>query len=105
MDGLWGKAMEAAEDARLLLAAGRFDAAANRAYFAMFNAERALLAKSGDDPGAMKKHATVQRRFSMKLVKDGPFGEEAGRALRQAGDARVIADYDDCRSLPVARRR
>ena len=42
MSGLWRKACEAAEDARLLYRNERFDGACNRAYYAMFNAARAL---------------------------------------------------------------
>jgi uncharacterized protein (UPF0332 family) len=95
MDGIWSKAREAATDARILIGAERFDAAANRAYYAMFNAARALLGLRGVKPAAAKRHATVLRKFSSEYVVNGPFDRDDGHALRLAGDARVVADYDE----------
>jgi len=92
---LWDKACEAAKDARLLFEAGRYDGACNRAYYAMFNAARACLATHGVDPKRAKRHATVQRLFSLQFVQEGQFDDEDGRALRRAGEYRNVADYDD----------
>ena len=91
MSGLWHKAREAAEDARLLYRNERFDDACNRAYYAMFNAARALLLRQGISPDKAKRHATVLRLFSMHFVKDGPFDKEDGRA--EAEQVRGQADY------------
>jgi len=95
MNALWTKAREAAQDARTLLNDGRFDAAANRAYYAMFNAARTLLRLRGVDAKAVKKHATVLRMFSFEFVGKGEFDGDDGRALRLAADARAVADYGD----------
>lgn len=95
MNPLWTKALEAATDARFLVKAERFDAAANRSYYAMFNAARALLATRGIGPERAKTHETVLRLFSREFVKPGPFEERDGKALRVAGEVRSVADYGD----------
>jgi uncharacterized protein (UPF0332 family) len=97
MNGLWTKAIDTAMDARSDLEQERFDSAANRAYYAMYNAARALLELRGFPRATMKRHATVQRRFWSEFVREGPFDNEDGLALRLASDARVVADYDDVR--------
>lgn len=102
MNGLWEKATEAAVDARFDFERGRFDAAANRAYYAMYNAARVLLELRGFPRATMKRHATVQRRFWSEFVREGPFADDDGLALRLASDARVVADYDD---VPVTRAK
>lgn len=93
MDRLWNQALRAADDARLLYQAQRHDGACNRAYYAMFNAARALLARHGISPEKMKRHATVSRLFSLTFVKHGPFEAAEGRALANAEQARVKVDY------------
>jgi uncharacterized protein (UPF0332 family) len=102
MTGLWDKALAAAEDARSLFGSDRYDAAVNRAYYAMFSAARTLLILRGLKADSLKRHASVLRRFSADFVKNGPFGADDGHALRLAGDARVVADYDD---VPVTRAK
>ncbi len=93
MDSLWIKALAAADDAELLYGAKRFDAACNRAYYAMFNAARALLLARSLDPDKSKRHATVLSLFSLQFVKEGPFSPTDGRALGEAAKARNLADY------------
>ena len=95
MTALWDKAPQAAADARMLYANGSYDSACNRAYYAMFNAARALLALEGLAPDAAKRHATVLQQFSLRFVKDGPFAERDGRALAEASRVRNLADYSD----------
>jgi len=105
-DTLWQKALASAVSARTLLAHGDGDGATSRAYYAMFNAARALLwLKHGLAPDEVKKHATVIRRFLQCFVKDGPLREEFGRLLLQAAEARLVADYDESVGLLVARDR
>ncbi|MBZ0139726.1 MAG: HEPN domain-containing protein [Pseudorhodoplanes sp.] len=95
MSDLWGKAQEAADDARLLLRAGRYNGACNRAYYAMFNAARALLVeKEGIELSAIKRHATLLRLFSLHFIDKGIFAADFGPLLRRAADARLVADYD-----------
>ena len=93
MTPLWAKAVEASDDARFLFSGQRYNAACNRAYYAMFNAARALLLRQGIAPDKAKRHATVLRLFSMHFVKDGPFDKEDGRALGEAEQVRGQADY------------
>jgi uncharacterized protein (UPF0332 family) len=95
MTGLWNKARDAATEARLLFEADRYDGACSRAYYAMFNAARAILIAEGIEPGSIKTHKTVQRLFSLHFVGKGLFDEDDGRALRRAGESRNLADYDD----------
>lgn len=96
MTPLWTKAIEAADDARFLFRGQRYHGACNRAYFAMFNAARALLAEvHGLKIEKIKRHATVNRLFSLHLIQNGPFDKEFGTFLKRAGDARIVSDYDD----------
>ena len=94
MSALLEKARELAEDARSSFNGGRFNSACSRAYYAMFNAARALLETRGHSPEAVKSHASVLRLFSLEFVRQGPFDAEDGRALRIAAKARNTADYD-----------
>lgn len=68
-----GKASRAAASARLLLDAGDVDGACNRAYYAMFDAARAALIKSGAPvpPEVAKTHSGLISAFSLHLVKTG----------------------------------
>lgn len=90
------KALEAAAAARLLLAAKSFDAAANRAYYAMFDCARLLLrAKHAMPTQATRKHATTIEQFSLFFAKTGVVDRKHGRALKNAFEARALADYSD----------
>jgi uncharacterized protein (UPF0332 family) len=93
---LWDKALEFAQDARLLLEAERYNGAASRAYYAMFNAGRALLVeKHGISLEAIKRHATIYRLFSVHFVATGQFDGELAKALGRASEVRKTADYDE----------
>ncbi len=89
------KASRACTSARLLLQAGDADGACNRAYYAMFDAAKAvLLASTGTDyvpPG--KTHSGLIAAFGLHLVKPGIVAVELGRALNRAEEVRLIADY------------
>jgi uncharacterized protein (UPF0332 family) len=104
---LWAKALNAAASARLLLGRGYGSGATSRAYYAMFNAARALLwLRDGIEPSDSKKHATTIRRFSERFVKTGLVPIELGRLLNEAAEARFIADYDEADvEAPVAKQR
>jgi uncharacterized protein (UPF0332 family) len=93
---LWDKALELAEEARLLLQAERYNGAASRAYYAMFNAGRALLVeKHGVSLEAVKRHATIYRLFSTHFVATGQFDADLAKALARASDVRKTADYEE----------
>lgn len=94
MSDLWRKAVAAADDAALLFGNERYDGASSRAYYAMFNAARALLEElHGFQPERTKRHATVLRLFSQHFVRTGTFRPDLARFLTEASEARHIADY------------
>ena len=94
MNDLEASAWEAAEEARVLFRASLFRGACSRAYYAMFNAARALLLVRGFQLEQAKTHKTVLRLFSQEFVQDGTFDKTLARALRKSADARHIADYE-----------
>ena len=84
----------AAEEVRVLFEAGLYSGACSRAYYAMFNAARAMLLSRGYPLEAVKTHKSVLRLFSLEFVQRGTFKPELARALRKAPDARHVADYE-----------
>lgn len=90
---LMAKVMQAVASAKLLLDAGDADGACNRAYYAMFDAARAVMSVSGADVG--KTHRGLINAFSERLVKNGPLPKEMGRFLKQAETIRYVADYEE----------
>lgn len=89
----WSRARGADRSARLLLEAGDAEGAINRAYYAMFDVARAVLSDIDPELADAKKHQTVIRRFSEKLVRERGLDPEIGKDLRKAFDARLLADY------------
>jgi uncharacterized protein (UPF0332 family) len=91
---LMAKAAQAVASARVLLETNDADGAANRAYYAMFDAAQAALLSSGvpaaDALG--KTHRGVINAFSAYLVKEGPVSKELGRQLKRAEEVRLVAD-------------
>ena len=94
MSDLAAQAREAAEEAHVLFDASLFSGACSRAYYAMFNAARALLLARGHAREQAKTHKTVLRLFSSEFVQGGTFDPDLARALRRAADARHMADYE-----------
>lgn len=92
---LFGKALIAASSAQILLDAGDVDGACNRAYYAMFDAARAVLLASGLDEAAVntKTHSGLISKFSLQLVKSGQVSVELGKSLNKVEDLRLMADY------------
>jgi uncharacterized protein (UPF0332 family) len=89
------KASRAVASAELLFAAGDFEGACNRAYFAMFDAARAALVAvvGADVDEAVRTHNGLIAAFSLHLVKTGRVPAELGKALNGAEELRLIADY------------
>jgi uncharacterized protein (UPF0332 family) len=85
------KAEQAAASARVLLAAGDLEGAANRAYYAMFHAARAALLKAGES--AVGSHGTIIGKFGLTFVKSGVVSVELGRAINEAQRLRSVGDY------------
>ena len=93
---LWAKGQAAARSAQLLLQAGDWDGATNRAYYAAFSAARAVLASVRASFADAKGHATIVRRFEKHLVGDRGFDAALGRPLfGRLRHARWVADYSD----------
>lgn len=93
---LMAKAAQAVASARVLLETNDADGAANRAYYAMFDAAQAALLRSGV-PAAYalgKTHRGVINVFSAYLVKEGPVSKELGGQLKRAEEVRLVADYN-----------
>ena len=61
-------AKECLRDAKLLLAGESYRSAANRAYYAIFHAMRAVLALDGVD---MKHHSGIISKFRKRYIKTG----------------------------------
>ncbi len=100
MTAYWQKAEEAARSARVLLDAGDPNGAANRAYYAMFNAARAALADRTDLPVAdIRRHSAVLQLFSLHLVKPGLIDPATSADLNEVFRLRAVADYDE---LPLS---
>ncbi|MGY4750270.1 HEPN domain-containing protein [Pannonibacter sp. Q-1] len=91
------KAQTACTSAQALLALGDTDGAANRAYYAMFDAARAALLSSGAqvDPEIGRTHSGLIGAFGSHLVKTGLVSRDLGRQLNRAHEIRLVADYTD----------
>ena len=93
---LMAKADTACSSARVLLDLGDVDGAANRAYYAMFDAARAALLASGVPvaPDIGRTHSGLIGAFGNYLVKNGPVSKDMGRLLNRAHEIRQVADYN-----------
>lgn len=93
--GLMVKAENALASAKLLSDAGDIDGACNRAYYAMFDASKAVLLATVPtiDPQIGKTHNGLISAFGLHMVKTGLVSVELGRALNRAQNIRQIADY------------
>jgi len=93
---LMAKADTACSSARTLLDLGDVDGAANRAYYAMFDAARAALLASGApvEPEIGRTHSGLIGAFGNFLVKNGPVPKDMGRLLNRAHEIRQAADYN-----------
>ena len=84
------RAHEALDDAQFLLNAGRFNATANRIYYAMFYAASALLSTRNLSSA---RHSGVIALFNDNFVKTGSFPMELARHLGRAFETRMDTDY------------
>lgn len=93
---LMAKAGRACSSARVLLDLGDVDGAANRAYYAMFDAARAALLVSGApmEPDIGRTHSGLIGAFGNHLVKNGPVSKNMGWLLNRAHEIRQAADYN-----------
>ena len=84
-----GKSLDAA---KVLIDAQAFKDAANRSYYCVFHAMRAVLAKDGFDS---KKHSGVIAAFRQRYLKTGIFSPVLSEIIRNAFDVRGKSDYED----------
>lgn len=78
------------EAARELYRKGFFEDSASRAYYAMFHAARAALTRVGVNT---RTHEGTVSEFGRRLVVEGVFPRELGRALAEAKAARETYEY------------
>lgn len=78
--------------ARILLRAGEYKGANNRAYYAIFHAINTVHAVNGD---AFKRHKDAIANFNKSYVKTEIFPREIGRKISEAEEIRHASDYDD----------
>lgn len=86
------RAKDELETARILLDAGKYKAANNRAYYACFHAINGVLAL---EPVAFKKHKDVLAYFNKQYVHQEIFPRDIGRQISKLEIIRHKSDYDD----------
>lgn len=86
------KAEECLADAKLLLESESYKSAANRSYYAVFHAMRAVLAYDGYDS---KKHSGIIAEFRRLYIKTGIFESGMSDIIRSLFDLRTDSDYND----------
>lgn len=85
-------AKECLQDAKLLLAGESYRSAANRAYYAVFHAMRAVLALDGVD---MKHHSGIISEFRRRYIKTGVFDVSLSELISELSTMREGSDYND----------
>ncbi len=86
------KAEECLTDAKLLLERESYRSAANRSYYAVFHAMRAVLALDGYDS---QKHSGIISEFRRLYIKTGIFESSMSACIRDLFDLRTESDYND----------
>lgn len=90
------RSIEALEDADLLEARGRWNAAANRMYYACFYAISAFLIHKRI---RATTHAGLKSMFNKEMVRTGIVSKEDGLLFNQLFQMRQEADYEDFQSI------
>lgn len=85
------KAEECLIDCQILLREARFEATCNRAYYAFFDAIRALLATKGI---GINSHSAAQSLFGLHFVKTGLFDARYSRDVNRLMEKRQGGDYE-----------
>jgi uncharacterized protein (UPF0332 family) len=81
---------QAVKAAHELAAAGYYDFAASRAYYAVFYAASALLLHEGIE---FRKHSGVIAAIHQRFIKSGRLEKEYGKNLNWLFELRTIGDY------------
>ena len=85
-------AKERVSFAEQILAIGDYKTVANRSYYAIFAAMRAVLALDGED---QKKHSGIIALFRKNYIKTGVFSRELSVMIDGLVEIRQGSDYDD----------
>lgn len=85
-------AKECLQDSKLLLAGESYRSAANRAYYAVFHAMRAVLALDGVD---MKHHSGIISEFRKRYIKTAIFDASLSGIISELSSVREGSDYND----------
>lgn len=80
------------KSAKILLEAGEFRGANNRAYYGIYHAVSAIHALDGN---AYKRHKDALANFNKKYIKAEIFPRTLGRRIAEAEEIRHASDYDD----------
>ena len=78
--------------AKVLISVEDYKSAANRSYYAIFNAMRAELALFGVD---FKRHSAVISDFRVKFLKTEVLDKSLSDIIAEAFEVRTQCDYDD----------
>ena len=91
------KAKNDLNDAKKTLELEMYDTAANRSYYAIFHAARAVLALDGQD---YKRHSGVISNFQKDYIKTEIFDKQMSNIIKNAFDMRTESDYEDFYIIP-----
>ena len=86
------KALRAYEQACGVIGLEYWETAANRLYYAAYNAVSALLIANGD---TAQSHSGVIHMFGLHFIKTGKVSVEMGRLYHKLFTMRLTGDYDD----------
>ncbi len=86
------KAYDCIKSAENLSEIGDYTTVANRSYYAMFHAMRAVMALDGED---RKKHSGVVAYFQEHYIKSEIFDKEFSYTIKNAFLIRQESDYED----------
>ena len=98
VDAYMAMAEECLQEARLLFNSKLYRGAAGRAYYAYFDAVRALLATKSI---ATKSHSAARNLFGDNFVKEGPFTGQDAKSLHTLFDLRQSSEYDPDEFLEI----
>ena len=86
------RAEECLTEAQSLYEAGKYKGAANRLYYSIFHAMRAVLALDGVD---MKHHSGVISEFRRRYIKTNEVDVNLSKIISRLSEMRTGSDYDD----------
>lgn len=87
-----GAAKSDIKSAKILLEAGEFRGANNRAYYGIYHAVSVIHALDGN---AYKRHKDALANFNKNYIKTEIFPRTLGRKIAEAEEIRHASDYDD----------